>query len=1857
MKTPLTRSRGLLRICLRVARNLFTVCLLAASANAQSILAEIQSITAPTGSAASPRYVIDSDANNGGLGYERDAMTVSASVQFTKNTADFSTSGEFRLSAQLIDTATGTAVTLESGSTSSTGASQTVALNSLSPTTTLSLSAVVDPGVDLGAGKTYRMRVTVQRLGTITFPGGGTFPAWLTADGPEDSASFTVVHFADGTPGSEYWVRGYPTGGATWTRSYRVQTDGAKDEFTATLPYFVSRYDVGGATAIIPFRITAILTDDTGADVPLVNGGVTTSYFFLNSSQFGIPYQPSTATGTLTASFQPVAQLDSPARTYKLRLKLDHLENSPSTYHEDGETPDTTLRRLLDFNGKLLFGGVTAQIDALSNNPVAGSVGAGYVNSTLQVDSGSIPGEPYTFGSAAALGVRLQTNGDALVVSGSEAVLENVEATYGGVTVRYPSTTLSSSGAAAGDAVVYLPQGLGFTEDRAAARGRYKSGIAMGYPVSMQPDFTHAGVLTTAFGADAWVFDEARPLQYQVTDFTFLTNGEMHFSAQDAEWIHDAAFAQLETNQSTGLHESPSMSYRMTNDGYLRFVGMDSPRDVTFAKSADGSVRTREAEVDFKPGTFIAHLPLETDLAWEGQGVGRIIDGEFDENSVLSAAKPLKVTYDGSCADDPCGPAGGAPDEVEGQSLTGDFRITPEGGLFAPVAIPSKQLQWGIKGDGGGGIGSYTHRTDIFDDGEFFMPGFQVYAARNPLVSHPVFKEKAGLLAPPVLLLAGFEENSSQLVYPETGDYRDGLGAYGGITVDVGPSNQDGASRIADLASDYDYRLQQEVSKYYVRKSGLSGRHVAEKDGFNSSVALYGYPFELTRFQLTFLSNENEESWINGAVSVPYPSDFGLKFSNLMLSCTGALEGAELDPEDTSTKPLAYWNGSFDPMAMEFRPEAGASCYADRFLTLGLVSGAANISTPLAGTLAFRPNGNIATLNDNIEGADGRLGLPATLLMDGPGDESYPLYPVNKLYFNNPFASGAPGSGNVNFAATCNIPFFEDLKVHCMTSAQAGIPAALYLAAGWTASGNTFFSNGNFDGDHRGFPTSGVTVADYQNPSAENAFVVHATQSIFGLVPLDYPLKWNPTSRFFTSWEAEKNDLLVLNVEHQVDYLSAENAELSFGAQYEGLPQINLVSTAYDAVEERLGAARALTEAASQFVTDTLNKGVDEIGDLASDNIEKLLDEALDGIEDEVIDPLYGAVVTSYNDAIAANEAYGDWVDGSTGDLKVVFDRYLDGTIGTPADSVKGRLDDLADAASSAANLVTRVDDALRRGILAIDAVTGEIQTFRDGDDVIVDLTAPPGYSPDVVINGILREVPAAGGGTERQIVQALVRSLIAELAPQDLAAVLDPLLSNLSSELNSQLNELLTEFDPTLDRVTETLEEARGYLVGMRTKLQAGQELITNFQQIIANASAEIDAIVTGIRATAYDFIDQMADAATYVPGTVLGTAGNLIAEFDKEEFVAMIRADLRDRLLGAGFIQQIQYTLRQYISELDLAMKSAIDSAFGEVNRLCKELIKEALGPIDEAINGLIGDVNDYLGAGSVDGYAHIQNDTLRKLRLDAEVQFKIPEEMTLHAYFEMNCYDSESDVGGCVGPGQVAVEVKVGALDVPLDWISPDVRADLEVKFTMQTAPTVKPLGVGGSLVMTSGEVDFQSLKITGFGAAVGVGLQECYLAATARVVVSSYEAAGGIFFGRTCTIDPLMMVDPEVGDLLGTPPFTGAYVYGEVWIPISEVLLGIPSSCLFRISAGVGAGAFYFVEGPTFGGKMLLGVSGEALCVVSIRGELSMIGVMNGGSLRFKGKGTLTGKAGWCPFCLKFKESASVTYQDGSWSVDF
>jgi hypothetical protein len=231
----------------------------------------------------------------------------------------------------------------------------------------------------------------------------------------------------------------------------------------------------------------------------------------------------------------------------------------------------------------------------------------------------------------------------------------------------------------------------------------------------------------------------------------------------------------------------------------------------------------------------------------------------------------------------------------------------------------------------------------------------------------------------------------------------------------------------------------------------------------------------------------------------------------------------------------------------------------------------------------------------------------------------------------------------------------------------------------------------------------------------------------------------------------------------------------------------------------------------------------------------------------------------------------------------------------------------------------------------------------------------------------------------------------------------------------------------------------------------------------------------------------------------------------------------------------------------------------------------------------------------------------------------------------------------------------EVTIGALDISLGWVGvsgDSLHADLGVKFALDSTSGY-PIGLGGSFELTQGTISFETFKITDIGASVMFGAVENYLAAHISMEFGEYAMSGGVFFGHSCTIDPLEAIDPLVASVLTMPSFTGVYCYGEATFPIYGT-----GTCLFNISGKAGAGVFYFTEGPTYGGRLTMGVYGEALCAVEIGGDVSLVGLKSGDSYAFAGTGHVYGKAGPCPVCIEADLNVGFNYTDaGGWKVSF
>jgi hypothetical protein len=1904
-------------------------------------------VTPPAGTPSSPHFVIDQDS---GVAPEtRNKIPVTVRISFPLTSTG--TSLKCRVSAQLLSTdGKNTGQKLENGSE----LSSVVVVNTKgSGTGSAEFLLNLDPASNLGAGIAYKVRAQLQNSSTLANIGS-----------PVDSANFTVVHFAK-EAAAHLNVKVHASAAPTLTRGFALSTNTLQNHFIVSVPLLFSRYAPGDEARNISFRLIPTLIDDQGTVIPLASttifGPITAKELLAFNS--GTPNRPATATRTLNLSLRPQNQIDSVNRTYRVRVVVEVNQSTSftATFENEGNVADMSGLRLMHFNGRLNFGTATNRITAttftsISNTPVAGAFNpnppsstspqTNGINTTLNFSSGVIVGQPdLQFSPASALPIILKATGEAVFNGATELlVTQSLQSApgsqAGSIKLSYQNLRLRSSGLLA-DVRVHLPQGLSFTAARATSRGKFQA-FVLAPNVAIDSSFgIGSGLVFTAPGADAWVFDESRPLLYRVNGLALNSSGVLDFLAAEAQWAQKPAFDQLETLKKTsptqpGFHADVSMNTRLTNEGYLKFARLPAPNQpVKFvADTVDGTARTQAAALKINPGSFQPHLPSGSVVEWAGTGDFQISSGKVNfETSVLPTVpttRDYRLSYDTGCRrNEDCNaafplrtlallPAGAA------------FKFTPDGGLHAVVSLTGgpHDLAWDARAPVSNPA-VFSHKVLGFTSGRLFFPGHQLYA------SDFEFPDPSVAAAPS---LAGFQidatetPGSARMIYPVQDDYRLGVGSYAGVNFTPGAGNgQIQEVRIGDMTSPDTVNLTDERnvshSKYYARRGGVSGRTVAAKDSVLDALSIYGYPFSFTKHQLAFLSNGSEfvrePSRIEGAVVV---KDFGTNdpaftqpFVGLNILCQGALGDAAPGLSDPPEKPLKYWQGSFRPLGLQFVPTAPTvppddDCEAGpRQLSLMVQTQVANlvlpssdtqVPLPIVGTLLFKPDGNLGTLADKeASGVDSRLGLPATVHVKGPGEELYRITPVSRLYFNNPAQPNAPNIGFAGFAGLCQVPFFQDMQVHVVTSATAASTAfSLFMTGGWTEGGQTYFTHENFDLVHRGLPPANLVSSfdAYRNPTPapdgtlDQRFLARAKQSVFGILPLDYPLRWQPLSRDFIGVPQDPTDLLVLKLEHQLRYLSADNAELTFGAEFEDLKRLNLANIGTEALERVHRQAHGTVNG----LADKLVGGVNKIDDLVSDNIDKMIDKVTGEIIPEIIPDdanelpgiagdLYRALKASYEDQVLGSVSVKDtnrWLQS--------LENESEAAVGQAENAIHERLSDILKTLDNAAGFNRQIGDALDAAIASLDIVSGrfrvdssevpENQVYQVLADGTVQLVNP---AVDLLMrDGLIRET-LVGGETQRQIVKLMVSELIGMvLGDPEVRAMSEEAIRRILERLDDELNALLVEADPTLDRIQQISEDLKKVLIILRDEMDRSRGMINDLRDAVAEMDGLIYQVSQEVLNATARRIRQAAEQIQGAPLRVDDRVRDLFVEFAAEELGQFMKEQLRDRLMESGLIQNLQHILRQHIAELRMAVHGAIDQVYAEVNKIVREVVNKVLGDLEKQINGVIGPMADTVGAGSIDGYAHIEGDTLRRLRLDADVALRVPDPLQLRAYFEMMCYDSDTDhsLGSACppAPGQRTVEVRIGALDIPLEWKpaaqpSPatvaeadaaddedddeedeeGLRADLGVWFSFDGGGV--PNGLGGYFTQTAGKFDFDSVVVSDLTADVGIGSQQAYLGARARVKVSEYEGFGGVFFGRTCSLDPLRRVDPDVADILGQPPFTGAYVYGEVWVPISEVAFGVPATCMFRVSAGVGAGVFYFAEGPVYGGRLKLGVTGEALCAVTIAGDIDLLGAMTPEGMKFRGIGTISGAAGECPLCLSFSDSLTLTYEGGVWDAKF
>ncbi len=1769
--------RTLRQLALRLLLAVAGACI----ARAHNELVQSVTVTNYTG------YLIASDANAGlGPEYNRENIAAQAQIRFTAVSATTQTY-YYRILFRLED-AEGNVVPIldENGQSNtvyrvSTSITLPFTIFGITINTILgTYDAPLVPVNRLSPFTQYRVGVTMQKASSL----GGRY---LTIAASGQDSLRTYYHFPSTVSSDPERNVIAVLDSGTYQRTYLVNTIPGRDTLQVRADFTLRRYDGFAAAPVntsIPLRFTATLIDaTTGLPVPLVQSNFTASRTVASHgiALLGNPIPPTVITGNEVLNLKPADQLDSPGRLYRVQVQLAH-EETPLLPYVAANTVTLANQRMLHFNGRLFFGDIATQVTAINNNPTAGTVTATSVASTLAVAAGGgfIEGSPaHTYGTGAALSVLLRNNGNAeytgtpIVLNGPTPdtnVVANVRFLRSGM-------GLNTSGAFA-QVKVWLPAGFGYRFDRAS---RITLGTLDFFSVKLAQNLLPAATeLVFSPPAGFWGAEETKPvwLEGQELRWVVATGHFLLKATGRCEYVRSNELARL-----AAAPVPAAQRFKRSNEQLFQAVDSVTSSTVEIRAHTNGTARLRAA-FSLRSGGFRTHFPYDT-LVRHGSGGTLVVRDDLVDtaSSQLPAVQPLAVAYARDCAEPLCS-GGAGPTPLALQPDGGVLDITPDGGLTRKGTLTTPApLTWGWIGLPA--IQKYAHRTDPFADGAFTMAGSFLRGSDSTLNL---------LHRPGVLLLTGVGHgNPAEVERPGQAAYQAGLGNYPGLNFRVGTDGAKNGESVLGGKPTGQYPLRGRA-KYYVRKAGVSGIHEAVFGAFPPTAQIYGYDFQFSNFGLSFLDSRNVDSRTQGSVKIKPPSDFTLAFEELKFTCLGALDDAKVAPGQEN-KVLAFWQADFTPLTMKFDRKAAAACNpGEGFLTVGVMAWAQHVDAPLFGTLGWHPNGNLITREDNALDPpfDSRLKLPNSFKLKGPGSEQYTFTPVNDAYYNNwDFYQTAPGF--INLAGKLDVPFFEDLKVHLHTSADKdGTGAPIYLMGGWPGrgfeiGGQNFFNANPADPDNRGFPTD-TTVAGYRqgNTDGNLKYLVRAQRNWLGVVDFDYPLKWSTTTRAFTIYRPVTNKLLVVTVEHQAKYLSAKNAELKFGIEYEGLPKINLANMVFN---ELGGVQNAFTGAVLAPARDALEAAMDRFDEMLQDQMHVFYDQAFDTLLDPVFDALYEQLKAIY---VANGNSFPAGEPGNT------IASFLTGG----GNSVVNRLNNLVDGAGA-----------------------GQF-------DIVKQLDANLAQIEDALLK--LDQILAKAPDGSRQIVAQLIKNLVGELAAQFLGAFVD-----------SKLNEFLATLDPTLSQVEAALDELRGVVGNIRDALALPGDFRQQLKAQLNALNAQVAAVANQVRNDINARFNQM-----------LSFGDNPFVHYSKAELRAYMRQKLEDRFFASVVAKTFQETIKHRLYDVEAAIREGVDSFFQQVNQVIRDIISESLAEVDNTINGLADDVNSVLGAGKINGYAHINGDALKLLRLDLYAQLKVPSEMEFNAFFQIKELDSDGTPAACLPTSGRATEVTMGATDVDVKWISDGLRANVDAKFTFD--PSVSPprlVNLGGGIELT-GELSFETFKIKYLGASMGFGQLENFFSCAARVAINKYEGMGGIFFGKTCTLDPFFW-DKDVQGILGNPPFTGAYVYVEVWIPVSEALLGIPATCFFQVSAGAGAGAGYFVEGPTFVGKMLLGAHGEVLCIVSVGGEIKLVGVKNADGLRLKGAGKLYGEIGWCPFCISFSKSVGLEYHNNSWEVDF
>jgi len=1233
--------------------------------------------------------------------------------------------------------------------------------------------------------------------------------------------------------------------------TWLIDTDPANDTIRFSVAVSLSRNQPLGGVRDIPVVFRTRLR---------TAGGATTVGSADQTVVVSVPAVVANLPVAVNLEFDPTVIL-SEDQPYEIFIAVQHNDDPPGGLLQTDHTLTISPLTFGHFSGGLVAGGVDGTITALGAAPLKL---VGDQAWRLVVQSGLLEnGSPFSSGAPATAFINVLRDDTTGVVTLTSGTL-NVTGAGGAIDVNGWQVTLGpvvlgGGGLNAQGFSLALPEGTGWRLHDTDPNTSQLLNSAFSLPTTLLPlndELEPATGVSGAFNVAREFVDERLAVGFVAADWQWDLF-QLRLTKPATRFLRGWYFEQWKDVKG----ELPD-----TNDGFWDQLEANTAGDLAITPGLAGGFN---ATVVLDNGVFSTHFPHGF-VAHTG-GILQLANSlPLPAVSSFPLATVTMISYRGCRPED-------APHAVPDPSLLeayqvgpGPLRFTAQGGLWTqgiPVSDPNPFDEVVITRRAAAGTdpdsGLPVHQTDNYTANpiQMLVPGPVVSAADgldlagdgNATVDEP--GEHPNEFNPARWLLTGLRPaESDALEHPGSPAYLLGDGDYAGSNF-RGYAGLAGISRVGGgVLGPYTLDLCQ---KLYARASGVSGRWVADAATLPPSVQVGGPdPFTLTidewAFQLVGNEPQFEHSTVAGGLALPEPAGFELTFDEIEFKCCGALDRMSL-AEGTSVKEMVYWQQArIDIQSARFVTAADCSM-DDAVLELGVLARANGFPHDLDGILRFRGNGRMTTGNDPTFEASA-LHIPTA----SPFAGEYVITSVRHAYYNDPPSPLPAGDdGWINVAGLLKLPFFEAMEVHALLNGREDTPfdpdAIPGMQGGWSADGQTHFSNASFDAIHRGMPPAFNAPLAYLGATNET-YLPRAEKTWFGIVPFNFPVRYDPFTFTFHSLAKKELNIIIADAEADVPRLDADEAAIEFGATF-GLSLNNIFANALEFATGEI--AEGFGNLAIGPAFQHIDEGLDELDNLLSQQLDNALDAALNPVFDNEF----------VQDAAQVLKTTGDTVDALA---ELEFNLNVQNLIANAvADNVTERLGPIGDGLEGMRTF-------LAGGQEPADNPVGQLMHQAMGF-----LNLPPGFElldvPELVALAGVDAGPLRERLDELRARMQELRELV-----QDITG-LDGELQGLLQSANAEFTGLQADVRAALDDYFElvALDPTQFSLEEIETRIRAEAKariyalpVMSRVQDVLRFRFYHLDHLVQQVLSSA---LDQINDAITDAVAEVVDLDGTL--------------------------------------------------------------------------------------------------------------------------------------------------------------------------------------------------------------------------------------------------------------------------------------------------------------------------------------------------------------------------------------------